>query len=104
MKKIKLTDKDNILILDGGEVKGCGSVNQDGFLYFIDMEEMTAIRLPEKYKDTPIYLYYPCGGYNEGLIMVSLLGDIDLKYYPQYYGTQGIWGWINIDGDEVIPP
>ena len=55
MEKIIITEKDNTFIRDGGfgEMSkiGCGDVNNDGHLYFIDTEKMEAYRLPDKYKD-----------------------------------------------------
>lgn len=73
MEKIILKETDNVFIRDGGKAVGCGSVNNDGNLYYIDTEKGEALRLPDKYKNTPIILYHPCGGFQEGLIMVSLL-------------------------------
>lgn len=105
MEKIKITENDSIFIRDGGTNGiGCGSVNNDGLLYFIDTNKGEAYRLPEKYKDTPIILYHPCGGYQEGLIMVSLLGDVTLQYFHTFADTAGMWGWIDLEGNEVIPP
>lgn len=105
MKTIKLKETDIVFIRDGGEDGiGCGSVNQDGLLYFINQNTGEALQLPEKYKDTPIILYHPCGGYQEGLIMVSLLGEVDLQYHHTFYDTAGIWGWLDLEGNEVIPP
>ncbi len=105
MEKIKLTEDDNVSIRDGGkDGVGCGSVNNDGHLYFIHKKKGEAYRLPDKYKDTPIVLYHPCGGFNEGLIMVSLLGKIRLQYHHTFFDTAGMWGWIDMEGNEVIPP
>lgn len=105
MVKIRITQQDRIFIRDdGNDGIGCGSVNNDGFLYLIDTNKGEAMRLPEKYKDTPIILYHPCGGYQEGLIMVSLLGEIDLQYHHTFGDTAGIWGWLDLDGNEVITP
>lgn len=105
MKKIKLTETDRVFIRDGGENGiGCASINDDGFLYFVNINKGEAYRLPDKYKDTPIVLYHPCGGYQDGLIMVSLLGEIDLQYYHTFRDTAGMWGWIDLEGNEVIPP
>lgn len=105
MKKTFINTNDRVFICDGGDDGiGCGSINNDGHLYFIDESKAEAIMLPDKYKDTPIILYHPCGGYQEGLIMVSLLGEIDLQYYHTFSDTAGMWGWIDLDGNEVIPP
>ena len=103
LERICCTPDDHILILDGGENGvGCGTINQDGHLYWIDQTE--AYRLPDRYKDTPFFLYPPCGGYQEGLIMVSLLGEIELQYHHPFAAAAGMWGWIDLDGVEVIPP
>ena len=105
MEKIILTENDKVFIFDGGNGGiGCGSINDNSELYFIDTNNGEAFRLPEKYRDTPIILYHPCGGFQEGMIMVSLLGEIHLQYHHTFGDTAGIWGWINLDGNEVIPP
>lgn len=105
MKSVQIKDNDYVFIRDGGKNGiGCGSLNNDGQLYFINQPEGVALQLPEKYKNTPIIIYHPCGGYQEGLIMVSLLGEIDLQYHHTFYDTAGIWGWIDLEGNEVIPP
>ena len=104
MDKIKLKESDNIFIRDGGDTIGCGNVNNDGKLYFINKEKGEAYILPEKYWQTPIIMYHPCGGYDDGLIMVSLLGKIRLQYHHTFGDTAGIWGWLDTEGNEVIPP
>ena len=104
MEKIRLTEADYIFIRDDSNTVGCGSINNDGHLYFIDVEKGEAYRLPDKFKDTPIILYHPCGGFQEGLIMVSLLGEIDLQYHHTFGDTAGMWGWIDLEGNEIIPP
>lgn len=105
MEKVKLTENDDIFIRDRGrDGVGCGWVNNDGHLYFINRKKGEAYRLPDKYKDTPIVLYHPCGGFHEGLIMVSLLGEIRLQYHHSFFDTAGMWGWIDPEGNEVIPP
>ena len=105
MEKIILTENDKVFIFDGGNGGiGCGSINDNSELYFIDTNNGEAFRLPEKYRDTPIILYHPCGGFQECMIMVSLLGEIHLQYHHTFGDTAGIWGWINLDGNEVIPP
>lgn len=105
MEKVKLFENDDVFIMDEHDKNiGCGHINNDGHLYFIDKTKREAIRLPEKYRDTPIILYHPCGGYQEGLIMVSLLGEVDLQYHHTFGDTAGMWGWIDLEGNEVIPP
>lgn len=104
LEKRILTEMDEIFIRDGGKNLGCGSLNEDGQLYLIDREKMEAYRLPDQYQDTPLIRIPPCGGYKDGLIMVSLLGEIDLQYHHPLFGAAGMWGWIDLDGNEVIPP
>ena len=102
--KIHLKPDDETFIRDGNDSFGCGTINNDGHLYLIDENKREAFLLPDKYKDTPIILYHPCGGYQEGLIMVSLLGEIRLQYYHTFHDTAGMWGWIDLEGNEVISP
>ncbi len=106
LDKIKINKTDDVYILDDGidDGIGCGSINNDGNLYFIDVKKHEALKLPEKYKHTPIVLDHTCGGYQEGLIMVSLLGNIDLQYHHTFSDNAGMWGWIDLNGNEVIPP
>lgn len=103
---IDLMDSDSVFIYDGNEKEGvgCGRVNNDGHLYLIRLNEHKAYQLPDCYKDTPIILYHPCGGFQEGLIMVSLLGELNLRYHETFGDTAGMWGWLNEQGDIVIPP
>ena len=105
LKKIKLSHDDVTFIRDANNNGfGCGSVNDDGHLYLIDENNQEAFLLPDCYADTPIYLDPPCGGYHDGLIMVSLLGEVDLQYHHDMMGTAGMWGWIDLEGNEVIAP
>ena len=83
---------------------GVGNVNDDGHLYFVDLEKHEGYQLPDIYKDTPIYLSPYCGGYSEGLIMVSLIGEIRLQYHHDQDGAAGMWGWIDTNGNVVIEP
>lgn len=104
-KVIELTRNDRIFIRDEGKNDcGCGSVNNDGHLYYIDQSKNKAYLLPDKYKDTPIILYHPCGGLSDGMIMVSLLGEIDLQYHHTFFDVAGLWGWLDLDGNEIIEP
>jgi len=100
LEKIKLTDQDYI-ITDNNNPSGvgCGRINQDSCLYLIDKAKMEALRLPEKYKAAA---YYDDGG---GLIMVSLLPKrLRFQYYDDFEWAAGLWGWMDMDGNEVIPP
>ena len=107
MKKIEKIDLNNVFIkqYDYVDNKAVGTIGDSDELYLIDRANQTAYLLPEKYQNTPIIIYHPCGGYDDsGLIMVSLLGEIDLSYYHDLYDVAGLWGWINLDGKEVIKP
>lgn len=50
--------------------------------------------------------YQEIGEFSEGLCKVSTLslGFMDLAYHSDYDNIAGIWGFINEDGEEVIPP
>lgn len=105
LEKIVLSETDALCIRQHAEDgRGCGHVNNDGHLYFIDQPDRVAYRLPDAYKDTPIVLYHPCGGYQDGLIMVSLMGEVRLQYFHTFSDTAGVWGWIDMDGNAVIEP
>ena len=73
-------------------------------LYLLDRNTMTARTLPEEFWDTPIFIEPFCGGYSEGRIMVSTLRDLDLQYHHELHGSAGMWGWLDKDFNEVIPP
>ena len=104
-KVIDLTGDDRIFIRDGNDdCCGCGNVNNDGHLYYINQLQNKAYQLPDKYKDTPIILYHPCGGLSDGMIMVSLLGEIDLQYHHTFFDVAGLWGWLDLNGNEIIAP
>lgn len=105
LKKIKLSPEDRAFIRDGNDNGfGCGRINDDGHLYLIDKNNQEAYLLPDCYANTPLCLYPSCGGYNDGLIMVSLLGQLDLQYFHNRYAASGLWGWIDLEGHEVISP
>ncbi len=36
--------------------------------------------------------------------MVSLMGEMELLYFQRYFDTAGMWGWIDMNGKEVIRP
>ena len=73
-------------------------------LYLLDKNTYTATALPEKYQNTQIGIVPFYGGYSEGRVMVSLLGDIDLQYHHNRMGCAGMWGWLDNKLNEVIPP
>ena len=81
-----------------GTVKG-----YDG-LHLICRETQTAKKLPDEYQETPIYISPDCGGYKNGLIMVSRMGKMRLAYHHNKYGCAGLWGWIDKDFNTVIEP
>ena len=107
MEKIENINMENVFIkqYDYIDNKAVGYIDNTKTLYLIDRENKVAYLLPEKYQNTPIIIYDPCGGYDDsGMIMVSLLGEIDLSYHHDLYDVAGMWGWIDLDGNEVITP
>lgn len=88
---------------DGFAVGRFSNMDPRNPLYLLDRNTMTATELPEEYQNTPIVLYHFCGGYSEGRVMVSLLGDIDLQYHHNFRDCAGKWGWLDKDLKEVIP-
>lgn len=72
--------------------------------YLFDKNTMTATVLPGEYQDTPIYIYPSCGGYSEGLIMVSKMGKLNLHYHHDRSACAGLWGWLDRDMNVVIQP
>lgn len=81
-----------------------GTINGYDGLHLICQESQTAKRLPEKYQNTPILISPDCGGYKNGLIMVSLMDEMGLAYHHKKGGCAGIWGWLDKDFNEVIKP
>lgn len=81
-------------------------LRNDGNLYLVDGEKKIAYKLPERYKNTPVFAGQYTGDYDEknGLIKVSLMHYFDLHYHRQFGEIGGLWGWINLDGEEVIKP
>ncbi len=72
--------------------------------YLLDNNTKIARTLPQEYQDTPIYIEPFCGGTCEGLIMVSKMGELDLKYYHHFSGCAGMWGWLDLNFNVVIEP
>lgn len=73
--------------------------------YLLDKNCMVAKTIPDEYQQTPICVYPPCGGYSsDGLIMVSTMGRIDLKYHHNWRSCAGLWGWLDKEMNVVIEP
>lgn len=100
MEVIQLAEKQKEPILYEDDNFSRGRFEDDESLYLVDREKQIAYRLPDKYKDTPCYE----GGYQDGLIKVSLMGEIPLSYYRIFGEHGGLWGWIDMQGEEVIKP
>lgn len=81
-----------------------GTIKDYDGLYLICQETRIAKKLPNKYQGTPIYISPECGGYKNGLVMVSLMGEMDLAFHHNKSGCAGIWGWIDKDFNTVIAP
>lgn len=73
-------------------------------LYLFDKKKKIAKTLPAQYQQTPIICYPFCGGYSEGLLMVSTMGDLSLQYHHNRYPCAGMWGWLDTDLQTVIEP
>ena len=79
-------------------------VSEFSCLCLIDKNKQIIKKLPDEYQKTQLYIYPPCGGINDGLIMVNTLGEIDLQYYHNLNGCAGMWGWIDVNLNIVIEP
>ncbi len=104
MTEIKIQNMDDVFIKQGDFVDGycLGTIEGYDGLYLICQETKSAKRLPEEYQNTPICLIPDCGGYSNGLIMVSKMGEMRLAYYHHKSGCAGLWGWIDKDFNIVI--
>ncbi|MGI6029155.1 MAG: WG repeat-containing protein [Candidatus Heteroscillospira sp.] len=102
---------------DGPEVFKYESNEDDGFavgtirdldpadpLYLFDTRNKVAVTIPEQYQHTPIYCYPSCGGYSEGMVMVSTMGELDLQYHHNRQACAGMWGWLDTELNIVIEP
>lgn len=89
---------------DGYAVGRISDLDPQNPLYLFDKNTYTATTLPEKYQNTQIGFVPFYGGYSEGRVMVSLLGDISLQYHHNRMGCAGMWGWLDKKLNEVIPP
>ncbi len=73
-------------------------------LYLLDMKNKIAVTIPEQYQKTPVIYYPPCGGFSEGLVMVSTMGELDLQYHHNRRACAGMWGWLDTQLNTVIEP
>ena len=73
-------------------------------VYLLDKKQKIAKTIPAKYQKTPVFCYPFCGGYSEGLVMVSTMGDMDLRYHHNRSSCAGVWGWLDSDLKTVIEP
>ncbi len=89
---------------DGFGVGRISNLNPENPYYLLNKNTMTAKTIPAKYQKTPMMISPFCGGYSEGLIMVSTLDDIALQYHHNRMGCAGMWGWLDKDLKEVIEP
>lgn len=104
MEKITNIDLEKVDIKQSEYIddKAVGCIDNTDTLYLIDRSKKEAYRLPDKYKNTNFDI---SSGYDDsGMIMVSMLGKIDLQYYHECCYIAGMWGWIDIYGNEIIAP
>lgn len=89
---------------DGYGVGRISNLNPSNPLYLLNKNTMIAKELPEKYQQTEIGIYPFYGGYSEGRVMVSLMGELDLQYHHNRTSCAGMWGWLDTELKEVIAP
>lgn len=89
---------------DGYGVGRFSNLNPLDPLYLLNKNTLIAKELPEKYQQTEIAVYPVYGGYSEGRVMVSLMGELELQYHHNRWGCAGMWGWLDTELNEVIPP
>ncbi len=89
---------------DGFTVGNIRNLDPTDPLYLLDTNAKIATVIPAPYQNTPIIIYPFCGGYSEGLVMVSTMGEIDLQYHHNRHGCAGMWGWLDTDMNVVIEP
>lgn len=83
-------------------MNGVAKVKKDGSWLYIDKRgNETDIQL-----NLPDMEYQEIGEFHEGMCKVSTLklGFMDLAYYSDYENIAGIWGFVNEQGKEIIPP
>ena len=81
---------------------GRNEETREMFLYN-DAEKIMK-QIPTEFSETQFHIYPACGGLSDNLIMVSTLGEIDVKYYHKMMGSAGMWGWIDYDMNVIIEP
>ena len=104
--EFKIKDMSDVFCRQGDFIDGycVGTINGCDGLHLICQETQTAKRLPDEYQETPIYISPDCGGYRDGLIMVSRMGEMRLAFHHDKYGCAGFWGWIDKDFNNIIEP
>lgn len=84
-----------------GHIRGLDPSNP---MYLFDKKNKIAKTLPAQYQETPVYCYPFCGGFSEGLLMVSTMGELDLQYHHNRRSCAGMWGWLDSNLQTVIEP
>lgn len=101
-------DKLRLTLLENEDCGYCiarfSDLNPLNPLYLLNTNTKIATELPEKYQQTPLCIIPFCGGYSEGRIMVSLMGEIDLQYHHNRMPCAGMWGWLDNELNEIITP
>lgn len=101
VNKLKLKETDWINNLCHDEHIGCGRLNDDGHFYCF--KDGYAYQFDDKYKNTPIYGVPPCGGYKDGLFMISELHE-KVQFFDEIIAFAALWGWADENGNIVIEP
>lgn len=110
IEKFNYSKLDNVQIMqfdyqdDGFGVGYIHDLDPKNPYYLLDKNTMTATEIPMEYNNTPIGILPFYGGYSEGLIMVSTMGELDLQYHHNFRGCAGMWGWLDREMNVVIEP
>jgi hypothetical protein len=110
IERFSYAGMDNVHIMqadysdDGFAVGYIPYLDPQGPCYLLDKNTMTATVIPDEYQDTPIGLSPFYGGYSEGLVMVSKLGELELQFHHNYHPCAGLWGWLDKNLNTVIEP
>ena len=107
--EFKYKDGTEIFILQDNDEEDFGVGHIHGLdpsnpMYLFDKKNKIAKTLPVQYQETPVYCYPFCGGFSEGLLMVSTMGELDLQYHHNRRSCAGMWGWLDSDLNTVIEP